>query len=78
MKIARITTHLLRSAFTYGAEGGVGGNLHLRGMDTLAIRVETDKLISEGVLIIVATLRFDVKWGHEPAVVKAVNVKVAS
>jgi L-alanine-DL-glutamate epimerase-like enolase superfamily enzyme len=42
MKIARISTHLLRSSFTYGAEGGVGGNLHLRGMDTLAIRVETD------------------------------------
>jgi D-galactarolactone cycloisomerase len=42
MKIARITTHMLRSSFTYGAEGGVGGNLHLRGMDTLAIRVETD------------------------------------
>jgi L-alanine-DL-glutamate epimerase-like enolase superfamily enzyme len=42
MKIARITTHILRSAFSYGAEGGVGGNLHLRGMDTLAIRVETD------------------------------------
>ena len=42
MKIARISTHLLRSAFTYGAGAGVGGNLHLRGMDTLAIRVETD------------------------------------
>ncbi len=42
MKIAAISTHMLRSSFTYGAEGGVGGNLHLRGMDTLAIRVETD------------------------------------
>ena len=42
MKIARISTHMLRSAFSYGADGGVGGNLHLRGMDTLAIRVETD------------------------------------
>jgi hypothetical protein len=41
------------------------------------IRVETDKLISEGVLIIVATLRFDVKYAHEPAVVKGINVKVS-
>lgn len=41
------------------------------------IRLETDKLISEGVLQIVATLRFDVKFAHEPAVVKAINVKVA-
>ena len=40
------------------------------------IRVETDKLISEGVLLIVATIRFDMKFAHEPAVVKAVNVKV--
>jgi len=40
------------------------------------IRIETDKLISEGVLLIVATLRFDVKYAHEPAVVKAINVKV--
>jgi D-galactarolactone cycloisomerase len=42
MKIARISTHMLRSSFSYGAEAGVGGNLHLRGMDTLAIKVETD------------------------------------
>lgn len=42
MKIARISTHMLRSSFSYGAEGGVGGNLHLRGMDTLVLRVETD------------------------------------
>ncbi len=41
------------------------------------IRIETDKLVSEGVLIIVATLRFDVKWAHEPATVKAVNVAFA-
>lgn len=41
------------------------------------IRIETDKLVSEGVLIIVATLRFDVKFAHEPAVVKSINVKVA-
>ena len=40
------------------------------------IRVETDKLVSEGVLIIVATLRFDVKYQHEPAVVKGINVRL--
>jgi hypothetical protein len=40
------------------------------------IRVETDKLISEGVLIIVATIRFDVKFAHEPAVVQGVNVSI--
>jgi hypothetical protein len=40
------------------------------------IRIETDKLVSEGVLIIVATLRFDVKWAHEPATVKTVNLAV--
>ncbi len=42
------------------------------------IRVETDKLVSEGVLIIVATLRFDVKYAEETAVVKAINVKVGA
>jgi len=42
------------------------------------IRIETDKLISEGVLIIVATLRFDVKFAEETAVVKAINVKVGA
>jgi len=41
------------------------------------IRIETDKDISEGVLIIVATLRFDVKFAEETAVVKAINIKVA-
>jgi len=41
------------------------------------IRLETDKDISEGVLIIVATMRFDVKFAEETAVVKAINVKVA-
>lgn len=41
------------------------------------IRIETDKLVSEGVLIIVATLRFDVRFAHEDAVVKATNIKVA-
>jgi hypothetical protein len=40
------------------------------------IRVETDKLVSEGVLIIVATLRFDTKYNHEPAVVKGINVRL--
>jgi len=42
------------------------------------IRVETDKLISEGVLLIVATMRFDMKLAHEPASVKANNVRVSS
>lgn len=41
------------------------------------IRVETDKLVSEGVLIIVASLRMDVKYAEETAVVKGINVKVA-
>lgn len=41
------------------------------------IRIETDKDISAGVLIIVATLRFDVKYAEETAVVKAINVAVA-
>lgn len=38
------------------------------------IRIETDKLVSEGVLIIVATMRLAVKYAHEDAVVKAINV----
>lgn len=42
------------------------------------IRIETDKLVSEGVLLIVATLRMDVKYAHEDAVCKATNVKVAA
>ena len=41
------------------------------------ITVETDKLISEGVVLIVATLRFDCKLAVETAAVKATNVKVA-
>lgn len=40
------------------------------------IRIETDKLVSEGVLIIVATLRFDTKYAEETAVVKVNNVTV--
>ena len=42
------------------------------------IRVETDKLVSEGVLLIVATMRFDMKLAHEPASVKANHVQVTS
>jgi hypothetical protein len=42
------------------------------------IRLEVDKLISDGVLMIVATLRFDVKYAEETAVVKAINVKVGA
>jgi len=42
------------------------------------IRVEVDKIVTDGVLVIVATLRFDVKYAEETAVVKAVNVKVAA
>ncbi len=42
------------------------------------IRVETDKLVSEGVLIIVATLRFDAKLAEETATVKATNVNVST
>ena len=40
------------------------------------IRIETDKLISEGVLLIVATLRMDFVLAEETASVKAYNVKV--
>lgn len=42
------------------------------------IRMETDKLVSEGVLLIVATLRFDMKLIEELAAVKANNVKVVA
>ncbi len=41
------------------------------------IRMETDKLVREGSLLIVATLRWDVKYIEETAVVKVINVKVA-
>lgn len=40
------------------------------------ITIETEKLVREGVLCIVATLRFDVKLAEETATVKANNVKV--
>lgn len=43
MRITRVSTHLHSTAFGYGAgAAGVGGNLHLRAMDTLLVRVETD------------------------------------
>jgi L-alanine-DL-glutamate epimerase-like enolase superfamily enzyme len=50
MKITRIETRIHRSAFTYGvgldANGGnfnaTGGNLRLKTMDTLLVKVETD------------------------------------
>lgn len=42
------------------------------------IKMETDKDVSAGVVIIVATLRFDVKYAEETATVKATNVKVAA
>lgn len=41
------------------------------------ITIETDKDISAGVLLIVASLRFVVKYVEETAVVKATNVKVS-
>lgn len=40
------------------------------------IRLETDKDVSAGVVIIVASLRFDVRWAEETATVKASNVNV--
>jgi HK97 family phage major capsid protein len=40
------------------------------------ITLETDKDISAGELIVVVTLRFDVKFAVEEAVVKVINVKV--
>ncbi|WP_424812431.1 mandelate racemase/muconate lactonizing enzyme family protein [Roseococcus sp. YIM B11640] len=43
MRIAKVESRIYRSSFTYGAgESGVGGNLHLRGMDTLLVRIETE------------------------------------
>ena len=42
------------------------------------IRVEVDKIVTDGVLVIVATLRFDVRYAEETAVVRAVNVKVSA
>jgi hypothetical protein len=48
-------------------------NMHV-GMQR-DVSIETDKDISARQYIVVATLRFDVKWAHEPAVVKATAVK---
>jgi len=42
------------------------------------IRIEVDKIVTDGVLVIVATLRFDTKYVEETATVRAVNVKVAA
>ena len=42
MRITAVTTHLLSSRFDYGNPAGPGGNLHLRDMDTLLVRVDTD------------------------------------
>jgi hypothetical protein len=41
------------------------------------IRLETDKDISAGEVIMVMSTRWDVKFAHEPAVVKATGIKVA-
>lgn len=41
------------------------------------ITVETDKNISDGVVVIVVSLRMDVRFEHEPAVAKAINVVVS-
>lgn len=42
------------------------------------IRLETDKDVSAGVVIIVASLRMDAVYAHEPAVVKATDVLVGT
>lgn len=41
------------------------------------VRIETDKDITSGEFIIVATLRFDVKYQYEPAVVKVTGVTIS-
>lgn len=41
------------------------------------MKLETDKDITSGELIMVMTLRFDTKYEHEPAVVKATGIQVA-
>jgi HK97 family phage major capsid protein len=40
------------------------------------ITMETDKDISAGELIIVTSVRWDVKYAHEPAVVKATGIRI--
>jgi len=42
------------------------------------IRMESDKDVSAGVVIIVASLRFDMRFAEETAVVKAINVQVSA
>lgn len=42
MRITAVTGHVLSTPFRYGNPAGPGGNLHLRNMDTLLVRVETD------------------------------------
>ena len=42
--------------------------------DEPIVELETDKIIQEGVLLIVATLRFDFKYVEEQAVVKTINI----
>jgi len=42
------------------------------------IKIETDKDISAGVLVVVATMRFDALFQEELAVVKATNVQVSA
>lgn len=41
------------------------------------LRLETDKDVSAGEIIMVMTVRWDVKFAHEPAVVKATGIKVS-
>lgn len=41
------------------------------------IRMETDKDVSAGVVLVVASLRFDSRYAEETATVKAINVKVS-
>ena len=41
------------------------------------IKIDTDKLVSEGVLLVVATMRFDFKYQEETAVVKTTGIKVS-
>jgi hypothetical protein len=42
------------------------------------IRIETWRDISAGVLRVVATLRFDVKWADELATVRVSNLRTAA
>ena len=42
MRITAVTGHVATTPFDYGNPAGPGGNLHLRAMDTLLVRVETD------------------------------------